>query len=91
LAETLVAEGVVPYQIKRHPTFLKIIANSVVLSLLEDAHIDELFFHKNDDDDRIQNLRCQTYAFANQLRSETGICLHRYHELNNTLREVFES
>ena len=92
LAETLVAEGVVPYQIKRHPILLKIIANSVVLSLLEDAHIDELFFYKNDDDDRtnIKNLRRQTYDFADQLRYETGICLQHYYELNNTLGKVFE-
>ena len=44
LTEALVREGIVPYKIKRNPIFLKIIANQIVLSLMQDAQIGEIFF-----------------------------------------------
>jgi hypothetical protein len=60
LAETLVKEGVVPYKIKRNPIFLKIIANQIVLSLMQDAQIGEIFFQKDNQSKEMSmhNLRC---------------------------------
>ena len=90
LAETLVKEGVVPYKIKRNPIFLKIIANQIVLSLMQDAQIGEIFFQKDNQSKEMSmhNLRCgfvpkdgQTEEISmHSLRCKTYQLVEQLHE-----------